>query len=589
MNDSSAIGLRARLHEWVDAPLGGLSPDLKELARTQQLGAVIIFSLTVIWVPILFAMGRAPLATVVLVTLLVAIGSALLVSRRGKPLLSGRIMMGSLSVGLLYTIAALGGVSHSGAGWVVMIPMSALFYLPVKDSPLWTVLAGLGIGVIWVAEGQGWVPASTLDLQSGRLLDLFSLQMLVGTIAAGLAVRRQAWVRMNSALQSTNDTLQKEIAVRQRAEEEARDAVAARTGFLATISHEIRTPLNGVLGITEVLLDTSLDEEQRELAETVKSSGKMLRTLLDDVLDYSKIDAGRVDLESIALSLPNLASGVAESWRKLAADKGLELGVELGAGVPEWVFGDPVRLQQVLNNLVSNALKFTKSGHITVQLARTGERLYIRVQDTGVGMDAEAQKRIFQAFRQADSSVTRNYGGTGLGLAISRSLALAMDGELRVESTPGQGSVFTLELPVRIAEAPSVADQLPMETLDLSGVHILVAEDNVVNQVVVSRLLERLGVQVTLAADGQACLDAWEGAKADLVLMDCQMPGMDGYQATERLRKRGVRAPIIALTANNMPGDRVRSLQAGMDDHLGKPIQPDALNACLQRWLRPSA
>jgi signal transduction histidine kinase len=562
---------------------------MKELARTQQLGALIIFTLTVIWVPILFAMGRAALASVVLLTLLVAIGSAVFVSRRGKPMLSGRIMMASLSVGLLYTIAGLGGIGHAGAGWVVMIPMSALFYLPVKDSPLWTVFAGLGIGVIWVGEVQGWVPASTLDPQSARLLDLFSLQMLVGTIAAGLSVRRQAWVRVNSALQSTNDTLQKEIAVRQRAEEEARDAVAARTGFLATISHEIRTPLNGVLGITEVLLDTSLDEEQRELAETVKSSGKMLRTLLDDVLDYSKIDAGRVDLESIALSLPNLANGVAENWKKLAADKGLELGVELGAGVPEWIYGDPVRLQQVLNNLVSNALKFTKAGHISVQLTREGERLHLRVQDTGVGMDAEAQKRIFQAFRQADSSVTRNYGGTGLGLAISRSLALAMDGELRVSSTPGQGSVFTLELPIREAEAPSVADQLPLETLDLSGVRILVAEDNVVNQVVVSRLLERLGVQVTLAADGQACLDAWEGSNVDLVLMDCQMPGMDGYQATERLRKIGVRTPIIALTANNMPGDRVRSLQAGMDDHLGKPIQPDALNACLQRWLRPSA
>ena len=589
MNAKQNIGPRERFRGWIDAPLVELAPEMRRLARTQQLGAVMVALLTIVWIPILAVLGEYFSAMVISCTLGLAVGSALLLSRRGRPILSGRLMMTSLSIGLLYSIAMLGGVSRAGAGWIVIIPMSAIFYLPIAERHWWAIFAGFGISGIWVLEGMGWVPESSLNAQAASFLDVISLLLLVTTIAMGLWVRGRSWREVNETLEATNQTLHQEVAVRQRAEEEARDAVAARTGFLATISHEIRTPLNGVLGITEVLLDTSLDEEQRELAETVKSSGKMLRTLLDDVLDYSKIDAGRVDLESIALSLPNLASGVAESWRKLAADKGLELGVELGAGVPEWVFGDPVRLQQVLNNLVSNALKFTKSGHITVQLARTGERLYIRVQDTGVGMDAEAQKRIFQAFRQADSSVTRNYGGTGLGLAISRSLALAMDGELRVESTPGQGSVFTLELPVRIAEAPSVADQLPMETLDLSGVRILVAEDNVVNQVVVSRLLERLGVQVTLAADGQACLDAWEGSNVDLVLMDCQMPGMDGYQATERLRKIGVRTPIIALTANNMPGDRVRSLQAGMDDHLGKPIQPDALNACLQRWLRPSA
>lgn len=589
VNAKHSISAAARIQVWMDAPLQGLSPELRQLARNQQLGGVVGAPLTGVWVPILALMGQYVSAAAVFLVVVVSMGSALGLSRRARPLLAGRLMMTTLSLGLLYCITLLGGLSSAGAGWVVLIPMCALFYLPVSRGHWWAIAAGLVVVGVWLLEGTGWVPTNTLSPQAAGVLDLISLILLVGTIALGLWVLGKSWREMNETLETTNQSLKKEVDVRQLAEEEARDAVAARTGFLATISHEIRTPLNGVLGITEVLLDTELDEEQRELAETVKSSGKMLRTLLDDVLDYSKIDAGRVDLESIPISLPRLASTLAETWGKLAVDKGIKLGVEFGAGVPEWVYGDPVRLQQVLNNLVSNALKFTKSGHITLQLSQAEERLQLRVRDTGVGMDAQAHKRIFQAFRQADSSVTRNYGGTGLGLAISRSLAHAMDGSLTVESAPGRGSTFTLDLPLRVAEAPSVDEHVNLEALDLSGVRILVAEDNLVNQVVVSRLLERLGVEVTLAANGQACLDAWESTNADLVLMDCQMPGMDGYQATQRLRELGVRTPIIALTANNMPGDRVRSIQAGMDDHLGKPIQPEALSACLQRWLSPAA
>jgi CheY-like chemotaxis protein len=296
-----------------------------------------------------------------------------------------------------------------------------------------------------------------------------------------------------------------------------------------------------------------------------------------------------VDLERIALSLPSLLERVSKSWGKLARDKGIDLDVELASGVPEWIYGDPVRLEQVLNNLVSNAFKFTWSGQIRLQVQVEQGRLQVRVRDTGVGMSEKAQKHIFQAFRQADSSVNRHYGGTGMGLAISRSLALAMDGDLCVVSTLGQGSVFTLDLPMEVAEPPRITEPLLQEVLNLSGVRILVAEDNAVNQVVVTRFLERLGAEVTVAADGQACLDAWERVGPDLVLMDCHMPIMNGYQAAVVLRERGVCTPIIALTANNMPGDRVRSLQSGMDDHLGKPIQPDALSACLQRWLRPKA
>jgi signal transduction histidine kinase/CheY-like chemotaxis protein len=581
--------LSRRLSAWVEEPLGRLSPELRELARAQQVGALIISLIILVWVPVLFAMGHVLVSIVVGVSLLPAVGAAGFLSRRGKPLVAGQIMLASVSICLLYAIGVSGGVGESGAGWIVIIPMSALFYLPIQQTGRWTLIAGLGAVLIWLMEGQGWIPAKLVDDESTRVLDLFSLLMLVATIAGGFFVYRRAWVQVNGALQTSNEELQKEVQVRQRAEKEAKNAVTARTAFLATISHEIRTPLNGVLGITEVLLDTDLDQEQRELAVMVESSGKLLRALLNDVLDYSKIDAGRVDLERIALSLPSLLERVSKSWGKLARDKGINLDVELASGVPEWIYGDPVRLEQVLNNLVSNAFKFTWSGQIRLQVQVEQGRLQVRVRDTGVGMSEKAQKHIFQAFRQADSSVNRHYGGTGMGLAISRSLALAMDGDLCVVSTLGQGSVFTLDLPMEVAEPSRITEPLLHEVLNLSGVRILVAEDNAVNQVVVTRFLERLGAEVTVAANGQSCLDAWERVGPDLVLMDCHMPIMNGYQAAVVLRERGVCTPIIALTANNMPGDRVRSLQSGMDDHLGKPIQPDALSACLQRWLRPKA
>lgn len=403
--------LGRRFSTWVEAPLGKLSPDLQELARSQQAGALIIFVMFMIWVPLLFAIGHALSGIVVGVSLLTAVGAAVFLSRRGKPLVAGQIMLTSLSICLLYIIGASGGVSQSGAGWIVMIPMSALFYLPLQHAGGWTLIAGLGAVVIWLMEGQGWISANALDDGSTRALNLFSLLMMVATTAGTLFICRRAWVQVNVVLRTTNEELQNEVQVRQRAEEEAKNAVSARTAFLATISHEIRTPLNGVLGITEVLLDTDLDPEQRELAGMVESSGKLLRGLLNDVLDYSKIDAGRVDLERIALSLPSLLGRVSKSWGKLARDKGIDLDAELGPGVPEWIFGDPMRLEQVLNNLVSNAFKFTSSGQITLQVQVEQRRLQVRVRDTGVGMSEKAQKHIFQAYRQADSSVNRHYGG----------------------------------------------------------------------------------------------------------------------------------------------------------------------------------
>ncbi len=582
----SALG--PRLIAWVEAPLGGLPPEAQRLGRAQQLGAMLTAMLLVMWIPLLLGLGQIWPAVVIGASLVIPIWAAATLSRSGRTLLAGRIMMACLCGGLLYSIASLGGLGQSGAGWIVMIPMSAIFYLPYREAPYWTVAGGLGVVGIWVFDVLEMLPQSALSPMAGHLLDLFSLLSMLLTIAGGLWVRRRIWRRVNDQVRQTNQTLEEEIRVRKKAQEEAQEAALARSGFLAMISHEIRTPLNGVLGITEVLLDTPLDADQKELAETVRSSGRLLRTLLNDVLDYSKIDAGKVDLEDRVYSLPDAVAAVGETWRPVAQERGLSLQLELSPRVPAWVSGDAMRLQQILNNLVSNALKFTEKGEVILRVDQREGGLIFEVEDTGIGMSEESQRAVFEAFRQGDPSVSRRYGGTGLGLAISRSLAQAMGGALAVQSELGRGSCFSLALPLRSADPPSVVEEAPLRAVDLDQIRVLVAEDNAVNQVVVVRLLERLGVQVTVASDGQECLERWESAQPDLILMDCQMPGMDGYQATRALRARGVRTPIVALTANNMPGDSLRSLEAGMDGHLGKPIQPDELSACVRRWVVPA-
>lgn len=371
------------------------------------------------------------------------------------------------------------------------------------------------------------------------------------------------------------------------AERAAQAANDAKAQFLANMSHEIRTPMNGVLGVMHVLRRELPAGDSAELLGEALAAGQMLSTLLDDVIDISRIEAGRLELNSEPVDPRELTRGVARLLAGQAAHKGLRLELDLADDLG-WIETDPTRLRQALFNLVGNAVKFTLKGSVTVRARKRAtaddERLVFDVVDTGIGVPLDAQSSLFERFQQADASTTRRFGGSGLGLAITRRLAQMLGGEVTFRSSPGEGSTFTLSIAAPPAPAPAVAE--PADDHLLDGLKVLVVEDNRTNQLVARRILEQLGAQVSVADDGVAGVEAARNGVFDLVLMDVQMPGMDGLEASRRIRTlagRTARAPIIALTANVMAHQRAAYRAAGMDGVVAKPVAPAALVAEIVR------
>ncbi len=399
-----------------------------------------------------------------------------------------------------------------------------------------------------------------------------------------------------------------EISERKRGEEhlrqalhDAEQATRSKSAFLATMSHEIRTPLNGVIGMVELMRMGEMAPSQQESVAVIHASANNLLQILNDILDYSKLEEGAAQVERVPFSPAGVVEDALRVVHLKAREKGLALSRELSPGLPAQLVGDPSKLRQILFNLLGNAVKFTASGRVELRLNLVrspggggGGMLEITVTDSGIGMDASVLAQLFQPFTQADASMSRRYGGSGLGLAISRGLAVLMGGSLEASSVPGQGSTFRCRIPVAIPAAVPIASAPAAPAVERGAAvprparwsgRALVVEDNAVNQNVARAMLSRLGLNVTVCFDGASALAQLSNGGFDLVFMDCMMPVMDGLEATRRARAQGVRVPIIAITANAMPNDRVACLEAGMDDYLAKPITLERLNRVLERFL----
>lgn len=415
----------------------------------------------------------------------------------------------------------------------------------------------------------------------------------------------QFFLAVESSRQETetyNNYLSSAVRQATRERSDAETSAKLKSEFLATMSHEMRTPLNGIIGMTSVLLSRQLGERERDYVETIRQAGESLRAIVDDVLDLSKIEAGKLRLENAAFELSRAVTDALQIVQTAAAQKPLNFVVKNDPYLPKWVRGDVTRIRQILLNLLSNAIKFTDEGTIEIRtraqfFGDPGQpecELLFSVKDQGIGITEEQQRKLFQPFTQAEDSTTRRYGGTGLGLAICRRLTELMGGQIGVTSHYGDGSLFWFTVRLEVARAPLIAPELEAPALQEppspKDVRILLVEDNKINQKVALLMLKNLGYPVDVAHNGSAALVALAAKHYDLVLMDCMMPEMDGFEATRRLRAlagHGQIVPVIAMTASAFDDDRLACLTAGMNDFISKPVCEADLGSKLAFWLSP--
>ena len=572
------------IHAWMSP--ADADPRASEIERTAfTVTTVTTFLASLGYVPLLWWLGDYIGSAIAFTSLLICGGAPWLLRAKRSMDVAWYYQSVTASGVLLAFAWHHGGIGAPSLWWLLLSPCGQIMSGRPRSALVALLVCVSAIGMFAVMEATGHSPAPVLGprpylVQTVGVIGL--VLSLMGFLALMERERRNA---LALALQNV-DALG-------RARDEALAAATAKSRFLANMSHEIRTPMNGVLGAAELLAASSLTESQRQLIGTLTDSGRNLLALIDEVLDFSKIEAGRMTLEDSPIALRDLVDGARQLVASRAAQKGLALHVRVADDVPVGVRGDAHRLRQVLDNLAGNAVKFTEHGHVVIGLRLDGpvedDRVRVRfeVRDTGIGITPEAQAQLFTAFTQADTSTTRVHGGTGLGLAIAHELVHLMGGTLAVDSEPGRGATFGFTLPFAVAALPAAAVATPVDDADVAippGLRVLVVDDNPVNRRIAEAMLRRLGCVVETADDGAAALEAWSAAPWDLVLMDCQMPVLDGYDATRRIREVEAESgrrhtQVVALTAHALAGDREVCLAAGMDDYLTKPVTLERLSA----------